>query len=96
MTPILLGDFVGPLGQAEAAKKLGSSQVAISKALKADRLILVSTDPSGAVSSFEIKVFPGGGSRDKARLDLEEIVSQMTKFGQSGAPAVNPSSAGGA
>lgn len=93
MTPILLSEFVEPLGQAEAAKKLGSSQVAISKALKANRLILVSTDSQGSISSFEIKGFPGGGSREKARLDLEQILIQIRTIDQSGDPSVHPSSA---
>jgi Cro len=92
MSTTTLSDFVHPLGQAEAARMLGSSQVAISKALKSERLIVVSALPDGSVSSFEIKPFPSGGDRDKARLNLDEIIAQVCCLGESVDHAVNPSS----
>lgn len=94
MTPIQLHEFVDRHGQDEAAKVLGSSQAAISKAIKSGRLILVSEDQPGCFSGFELKGFPSGGDREKPRLDLEEILSQITKVGQSAVGAVNTSSVG--
>ncbi|WP_347881101.1 Cro/CI family transcriptional regulator [Pseudomonas mosselii] len=92
MSTTTLIDFVHPLGQAEAAKKLGSSQVAISKALKSERLIVVSSRPDGSFSSFEIKPFPSGGDRDKARLNLDEIIAQVGRLSESVEHPVHPSS----
>lgn len=92
MSTTTLSDFVHPLGQAEAAKKLGSSQVAISKALKSERLIVVSSRSDGSFLSFEIKPFPSGGERDRARLNLEEIITQVGELSQSVEPSVHPSS----
>lgn len=92
MTPVPLSAFVHDHGQDEAARILGSSQTAISKALRAGRLILIAKDVSGAFSAVELKAFPSGGSREKSCLDLEEIVSQVRSFSQSADPAVNPSS----
>lgn len=92
MTTLTLSEFVQPIGQAEAAKKLGSSQVAISKALRSERLIVVSSRADGSISSFEIKAFPCGGDRGKGRLNLEEIVTQIALIEQSGKPSVHPSS----
>lgn len=84
MTTLTLSEFVQPIGQAEAAKKLGSSQVAISKALRSERLIVVSSHADGSISSFEIKPFPCGRDRGKARLNLEEIVTQVALIEQPG------------
>ncbi|MBP6952982.1 MULTISPECIES: Cro/CI family transcriptional regulator [Pseudomonas] len=92
MTPIQLHEFVDQHGQDEAAKVLGSSQAAISKAIKSGRLILVSEDQPGRFSGFELKGFPSGGDREKPRLDLEEILGQIAKVSQSTGGAVNPSS----
>lgn len=93
MTPIQLHEFVDRHGQDEAAKALGSSQAAISKAIKAGRLILISEERPGFFTGVEVKGFPSGGDREKARLDLEEIVSQFTRLAQSSEGAVNSSSA---
>lgn len=92
MTPIQLHEFVDRHGQDEAAKALGSSQAAISKAIKAGRLILISEERPGFFTGVEVKGFPSGGDREKARLDLEEIVSQFTRLAQSSEGAVNSSS----
>lgn len=92
MTPILLSDFVSDRGQDEAARILGSSQTTISKALKSGRLILVSERAPGVFSALEFKGFPSGGSREKARLDLEDIVGQVSAVGQTAIAAVNSSS----
>lgn len=95
MTPIQLHEFVDRHGQEEAAKVLGSSQAAISKAIKSGRLILISEERPGCFTGVELKGFPSGGDREKPRLDLEEILSQITKVGESSDCAVNPSSIGG-
>lgn len=92
MTPILLHEFVGQHGQDEAAKALGSSQAAISKAIKSGRLILISEARPGFYTGVELKGFPSGGDREKPRLDLEEILIQITRLGQPYESAVNPSS----
>lgn len=92
MTPIQLHEFVDQHGQDEAAKVLGSSQAAISKAIKAGRLILISEDRPGCFTGVELKGFPSGGDREKPRLDLEEILSQIIRVGESTVCAVNPSS----
>lgn len=92
MTPILLTDFVADRGQDEAARILGSSQTTISKALKSGRLILVTEREPGVFSALEFKGFPSGGAREKARLDLVDIVGQVSAVGQTAISAVNPSS----
>lgn len=92
MTPILLTDFVADRGQDEAARILGSSQTTISKALKSGRLILVTEREPGVFSAVEFKGFPSGGAREKARLDLVDIVGQVSAVGQTAITAVNPSS----
>lgn len=92
MTPIQLHEFVDLHGQDEAAKVLGSSQAAISKAIKAGRLILISEEHPGCFTGVELKGFPSGGDREKPRLDLEEILSQITKVGESDVGAVDASS----
>lgn len=96
MTPIQLHEFVDRHGQDEAAKVLGSSQAAISKAIKSGRLILISEDRPGCFTGVELKSFPSGGDREKPRLDLEEILSQITRAGETTVGAVNSSSIGGA
>lgn len=93
MMPIKLHEFVDKHGQDEAAKALGASQAAISKAIKSGRLILVSEERPGFFTGVELKGFPSGGDREKARPDLEEIVSQLTRLAQSSEAAVNSSSA---
>lgn len=89
MTPIQLHEFVDKHGQDEAAKVLGASQAAISKAIRSGRLILVSEDRPGFFTGVELKGFPSGGDREKARLDLEEIVDQFTRLAKSADTAVN-------
>ncbi|MBO0369260.1 hypothetical protein GIB23_19465 [Pseudomonas putida] len=94
--PILLREFVELHGQEKAAKALGSSQPAISKAVRSDRLILISESAPGFFAGVELKGFPSGGDGEKRRLNLEEILSQITSVSQSDHSAVDPSSIGGA
>lgn len=83
MAPIQLHEFVDKHGQDRAAKVLGSSQAAISKAIRSGRVILISEAQPGYFTGVELKGFPSGGDREKPRLDLEEILSQITKNGES-------------
>ena len=92
MTPIQLQEFVERHGQEETAKALGSSQAAISKAVRSGRIILVSEIQPGLFQGLELKGFPSGGDRETPRLDLEEILSQIASHGQSSVPAGDSSS----
>lgn len=95
MTPIPLSVFVADKGQDEAAKSLGSSQTAISKALKSGRVILVHEDEPGIFSALELKGFPSSGPSQKPRPNLEQIVAQISAIGQGVGVAVLSSSASG-
>lgn len=95
MTPIHLQKFVEKHGQEETAKALGSSQAAISKAVRSGRLILVSEIQPGLFQGLELKGFPCGGDRETPRLDLAEILSQIAPNGQSYVPAGDSSSSPG-
>ncbi|WP_256658191.1 MULTISPECIES: Cro/CI family transcriptional regulator [unclassified Pseudomonas] len=75
MTPVQLADFVGQHGQEEAAKKLGTSQAAISKAIRSGRQIVVRSRAGGSLEAFELKAFPSSGSVSRPRADLELIMS---------------------
>ncbi|HBN8473782.1 TPA: hypothetical protein L3709_005974 [Pseudomonas aeruginosa] len=88
MSLITLSEFVKPIGQAAAAKKLGSSQASISKALKAGRVVVVSMNSEVDVFSFEIKPFPNGRGGLQARLDLDEVIAQVRLMEDSAGIAV--------
>lgn len=92
MTPIPLSSLVEKIGQEQAAKSLGSSQTAISKALKNDRLIFVTEEPDGSFTAIELKGFPTSGPNIKALPDLDRIVDQLSRLGQGINMAGNPSS----
>lgn len=66
MTGQSLSAFVDQYGQEGAAQALGSSQAAISKALKAGRLIIVIPSKGGGFEAAELKRFPSGGRRQAA------------------------------
>ncbi|WP_440467142.1 Cro/CI family transcriptional regulator [Pseudomonas sp. YH-1] len=63
MTGQTLSAFVDRYGQEGAAKALGLSQAAISKALKAQRIILIIQSQGGGFEAAELKRFPSGGGR---------------------------------
>lgn len=92
MTPVQLADFVGQHGQEEAAKKLGTSQAAISKAIRSGRQILVRSRAGGRLEAFELKSFPCSGAVDRPRADLELIMSSIFGLAESTEVAVQPSS----
>lgn len=58
MNKIPLSQFVDRFGQHEAARKLGVTQPAISKALRFNREIHVTENDDGTFSANEIKPFP--------------------------------------
>lgn len=107
MTGQTLSDFVDRYGQEGAAKALGLSQAAISKALKARRIILIISSQDGGFEAAELKRFPSGGRRQfstpdlqawgigNISADLEEIVPPISQSDQANKPAGDPSSAGG-
>lgn len=92
MTPIQLADFVGQHGQEEAAKRLGTSQAAISKAVRSGRHILVRGLPEGRFEAFELKAFPSSGHQVAPRPDLELIMSVFAGFAEPLNRSVHPSS----
>lgn len=59
-----LSELVSDLGQAHVAKALGVSPAAISKALSAERKILVTVLPTGEMEAQELKPFPSQVRRD--------------------------------
>lgn len=95
MTPIQLADFVGQYGQEEAAKRLGTSQAAISKAVRSGRHIIVRSSPDGRFEAFELKAFPSSGYQVAPRPDLELIMSAFAGFAEHLNGSVHPSSAVG-
>ncbi|NWL48381.1 hypothetical protein DM819_21565 [Pseudomonas hunanensis] len=95
MTPVQLADFVGRHGQEEAAKKLGTSQAAISKAIRSGRKIVVRSRVGGSLEAFELKSFPCSGSVSRPRADLELIMSVIAVLAESTEVAVHPSSSAG-
>lgn len=95
MTSIPLADFVGQHGQGAAAKKLGVSQAAISKAIRSGRHVLVWSHACGSLDAIELKPFPCGGARESLSADLELIMSAMAGLEEPPEVAVDPSSIGG-
>ncbi len=58
MTQIPLPDLVAEKGQTFVAKALGVSSPAISKALSAERTIVVTVLPDGTFEAQELRPFP--------------------------------------
>ncbi|HEJ7994962.1 TPA: hypothetical protein SMI16_000368 [Serratia liquefaciens] len=53
-----LADYVKENGQAKAADVIGVHQTAISKAIRTNRKIFVTTLPNGKVEAEELRPFP--------------------------------------
>ena len=66
MKKTTLTDIVAQLGQAAVAKALGVSPPAITKALKAERVIFVTEHPDGSLTAEEIRAFPHQPSQERA------------------------------
>lgn len=58
MNQIPLADLVAEKGQTHVARALGVSPPAISKALSAERIILVTIHDNGAYEAQELRPFP--------------------------------------
>ncbi len=58
MSQMTLKQYVNEHGQVKAGAALGVTQIAISKALKAGREIMVVISDEGDISAFENKAFP--------------------------------------
>ncbi|MBX9753817.1 MAG: Cro/Cl family transcriptional regulator [Pseudomonadaceae bacterium] len=61
-----LADFVKEKGQAGAAKSLGVTQGAISKALRVGRYILVTCKKDGTCEAKELRPFPSQATPKKS------------------------------
>lgn len=66
MHTITLASFVKEKGQAGAAKSLGVTQGAISKALRVGREILVTCKEDGACEAKELRSFPSQATPKKS------------------------------
>jgi len=66
MKQIPLTELVATKGQAFAAKALGVSPAAISKAVAAERNISVTCNPDGTFEAHELKSFPAQASPKKS------------------------------
>ncbi|WP_082450707.1 Cro/CI family transcriptional regulator [Pseudomonas sp. NBRC 111135] len=97
MRQLTIQEFVSLKGQTEAARSLGLSQGSLSKAIRANRKIIVHCHDGGSFSAEESRPFPSrsglkdisSGSADHAQTIPIECQSEQT-----GNHAVNPSSAG--
>ena len=92
MNTVPLAEFVVLHGQGEAAKALGTTQAAISKAVKTGRYIYVQKKTGGGFEAVELKGFPSGGCLDRGRPDLENIVSMIAPIAQHPGGSVQTSS----
>ncbi|MBI6944373.1 hypothetical protein JET76_23910 [Pseudomonas putida] len=92
MTPVTLNKFVDDRGQIDAARRLGLSQAAVSKAVRSGRSIYVVSIDSDQCAAFELKPFPALGSSGKTTADLEEIISISVRDEQHPDGSVHPSS----
>ncbi|WP_193217468.1 Cro/CI family transcriptional regulator [Pseudomonas putida] len=59
---VALADFIRAQGRSAAAKALGCTPPALSKAIGASREIYVVVQDCGAAQAFEISRFPGRGT----------------------------------
>ena len=66
MNQIPLSQLVEDKGQAQVARALGVSAAAISKAISAERKIMVTIHPSGEMEAQELKPFPSQIRREVA------------------------------
>lgn len=84
-----LTSFAHDVGQIEAARRLGLSQSAISKALRSGRKVFVFED-GVSERAFELKSFPCSSA--EICPSLEQMISRLTTSEQSNKSAVQPSS----
>lgn len=94
MHPVTLAQYVADQSQESASKRLGLSQAAISKAIKARRSIYVFVSETGTAAAVELKAFPAGSSN--LTESMEEILAAIPARRNRADSAVISSSAAGA
>jgi predicted DNA-binding protein (UPF0251 family) len=65
MMTFTLKDYASEIGQVKAGERLGVTQIAISKAVRSGRNIVVHVADNGKVSAFENRPFPAKRSKPK-------------------------------
>ncbi|HGU6444649.1 TPA: Cro/CI family transcriptional regulator [Citrobacter amalonaticus] len=66
MMTLTLKDYASEVGQVRAGERLGVTQIAISKAVRSGRNIVVHVADDGKVSAFESKPFPAKSKKIKS------------------------------
>ncbi|MDM3032127.1 Cro/CI family transcriptional regulator [Citrobacter sp. CK186] len=66
MMTFTLKDYASEIGQVRAGELLGVTQIAISKAVRSGRNIVVHVADDGKVSAFENRPFPAKKSKSKS------------------------------
>ncbi len=66
MMTFTLKDYASQVGQVRAGERLGVTQIAISKAVRSGRNIVVHVTDDGKVSAYESKPFPAKSKKNKA------------------------------
>ncbi|MCS2168066.1 Cro/CI family transcriptional regulator [Scandinavium manionii] len=71
MMTLTLKDYASEVGQVRAGERLGVTQIAISKAVRSGRDIVVHITDDGKVSAFESKPFPAKSKKIKSARTLQ-------------------------
>lgn len=66
MITLTLKDYASEVGQVRAGDRLGVTQIAISKAVRSGRNIIVQVADDGKVSAFENRPFPAKSKKIKS------------------------------
>lgn len=75
MVVMTLREFTDRYGQSQAGAALGTTQMAVSKALASGRNISIKIGESGDVEAFEIRPFPSTKrARKKIKQKLPDII----------------------
>lgn len=75
MVVMTLREFTDRYGQSQAGSALGTTQMAVSKALASGRNISIKIGESGDVEAFEIRPFPSTKrARKKIKQKLPDII----------------------
>jgi hypothetical protein len=82
MEPVRFSDFVDAQGQEQAARSLGVSQAAISKALSSGRLIFVIPSAGGVCTAIELKEFPATTPRPEGLGRCGAIMEKVVAIGE--------------
>ena len=71
MITLTLKDYASEVGQVRAGDRLGVTQIAISKAVRSGRNIIVQVADDGKVSAFENKPFHAKSKKNKSASSLQ-------------------------